>query len=469
MKSQNSSDSCSALYNLQLSTPLTCSDSKYQSILQDKELAKSRVDSLLFSQGLVGNAEIKATRMAEIDAQYDPQLASCKSLQTYNTNSMQEYEQCKIKQSNSQAELLRLQREAQSTDDEINGILRIAKCTNYLKGDFLSSVYSRKNMTAYSLNQCVCGDGYENIAGKCTGGIEVKKQTIPANCTNGLYSLGGEYCSWSHDDIDKICKNSFGTGGIVVGINNAEAVCGCDTGYKQTDNYKCTKTTSTETDLGRYADLIPKSIFKSEKLGFSIKYPTVWKKIETDSSVSFTIPISNDQAQYVLKLQADINLLSGTCAFPNVIIKDRGNLDVGTQRLKMITMANTVQGRNYFNRMYSLQKDTICYFFTFTTVTASPSSKGYTGTDAQKISSSNKALVDIDDSQFTNMIKSFVFITSSQEADENKVVSDSPIPTTTPTIIEIPTTQTDIITTSKILKRISVFEKLSGWFSKLFR
>lgn len=109
LKQQTVTDSCSALYNLHFSNPLTCSDSQYQSILQQKEAAKSRVDSLLFTQGLAGNAEIRATRMAEIDAQYDSQLNSCKSTQNYNSNSMQEYEQCKINQSKTKNELLKLE------------------------------------------------------------------------------------------------------------------------------------------------------------------------------------------------------------------------------------------------------------------------------------------------------------------------------------------------------------------------
>ena len=51
----------------------------------------------------------------------------------------------------------------------------------------------------------------------------------------------------------------------------------------------------------------------------------------------------------------------------------------------MISMSNTVQGRNYFNRMYTLQKDSVCYYFTFSSITSSPTSKGYTGAAAQNL------------------------------------------------------------------------------------
>jgi hypothetical protein len=84
-------------------------------------------------------------------------------------------------------------------------------------------------------------------------------------------------------------------------------------------------------------------------------------------------------------------------------------------------MSNTVQGRNYFNRMYSLQKDSICYYFTFSSITLSPTNKGYTGADAQRVGARNLTLVDTADSQFKDMVKSFVFVVGPAGKDETTV------------------------------------------------
>lgn len=151
LKLQGSTDSCSALLSPSYSTSLSCSDSQYQRILSEKELAKSRVDSLLYSQGLVGNQEIRATRMAEIDAQYDPQLNSCRSLQTYSNSTSQAYDQCRANQTNSQADALRLQQQYQETNEALGRATRLAACVGYLGKNALTS----KNTEAYNLNQCV--------------------------------------------------------------------------------------------------------------------------------------------------------------------------------------------------------------------------------------------------------------------------------------------------------------------------
>jgi hypothetical protein len=376
LKQQNSSDSCSSLYYLHNSSPLTCSDSQYQSLLQQKETAKSQVDSSLFKQGLAGNQEIRATRMAEIDAQYDPQITSCKSLQTYNTSSMQEYEQCKANQISSQTKLQELQRQYQETNNTIN-----QKVTN------------------------------------------------------------GNINPVSYDQYLK------------------------ETAEKQKNSVNLQVTSQ------------PQLTFKSEKLGFSIKYPTTWGKTETDSGVSFMIPVDKNQIINVPKLKADIDLVSGTCMFPPVIIKDQGILNVGNKRLDMITMSNTLQGRNYFNRMYTLQNEDLCYIFSFSSVTL----------DSTETINDTANIVNTADSQFTNMLKTFVFVTNTKNNVDKKIISNSPTPkkdlgikvvtisTTTPIIAKIATTSEIISSSStpaqvdKIIERKSVIQRLGGWFSRLFK
>lgn len=165
------------------------------------------------------------------------------------------------------------------------------------------------------------------------------------------------------------------------------------------------------------------SEYKNDELGFSVKYPTTWEKAESSSNVTFSVPFSDEKEKNTIgKLESKIDIISGSCAFPPVTtIKERSSLKVKDATFNMISMSNTVQGRNYFNRMYSLQKDSICYFFTFSSITLSPTSKGYTGTEAQKVGARNLALVDTADSQFKDMIKSFAFVISPAGQDETKV------------------------------------------------
>ncbi|MEK7642032.1 MAG: hypothetical protein AAB365_03525 [Patescibacteria group bacterium] len=164
------------------------------------------------------------------------------------------------------------------------------------------------------------------------------------------------------------------------------------------------------------------SEYQNAELGFSVKYPTVWEKVEAALGVSFIIPIDKNQVSTVGKLQADVNVFSGKCSFPPVTtIKDRGTLKVGVSTMNTISMTNTVQGRGYFNRMYSLQKDSICYMFSFSSITLDPASKGLTGSNITQAQNNNKAMTNSADVAFTEMVKSFTFITGPQGKDETTV------------------------------------------------
>jgi hypothetical protein len=165
------------------------------------------------------------------------------------------------------------------------------------------------------------------------------------------------------------------------------------------------------------------SEYKNDELGFSVKYPTSWERLESPSNVTFSIPTSDDNVKNTIgKLEAKIDIISGNCTFPPVTtIKERSTLKVKDLTFNMISLSNTVQGRSYFNRMYSLQKDSVCYFLTFSAITLSPTNKGYTGAEAQKVGARNLSLVDTADSQFKGMVKSFGFVVGPEGKDEGTI------------------------------------------------
>lgn len=165
------------------------------------------------------------------------------------------------------------------------------------------------------------------------------------------------------------------------------------------------------------------SEYKNEELGYSVKYPTTWEKLESPSNVVFNIGYSDGKEKNTIgKLESKIDVVSGTCGFPpTTTIKERSSIKVRDLNLNMISMLNTVQGRSYFNRMYTLQKDSVCYYFTFSSITISPSNKGYSGADAQKIGARNVLLVDTADSQFKDMIKTFSFVAPPVGRDESQI------------------------------------------------
>lgn len=163
------------------------------------------------------------------------------------------------------------------------------------------------------------------------------------------------------------------------------------------------------------------SEYHNAELGFAVKYPTAWEKADTNTGVSFIMPIDKDQVSTLAKLQVDINVISGTCAFPPVTtVKDRGTLKVGSETLKTITMSNTVQGRGYFDHMYSLQKGSTCYMFSFSSITLDPASKGLKGSNITQAQNNNKAVVTSSDTAFTDMIKTFKFVAPEKGIDETK-------------------------------------------------
>jgi hypothetical protein len=164
------------------------------------------------------------------------------------------------------------------------------------------------------------------------------------------------------------------------------------------------------------------SKFENAELGFAVNYPSVWQAENTDSGVRFIIPIDKEQVSTMATLQSEVNVYSGKCAFPAVVtVKDRGTTKIGELTANMISMSNTVQGRSYFNRMYSLQKDKICYMFSFTSIALSTESKGLTGSNITQAQNNNKAIVSTSDTEFTNMVKSFSFVESKAGQDETKV------------------------------------------------
>lgn len=162
--------------------------------------------------------------------------------------------------------------------------------------------------------------------------------------------------------------------------------------------------------------------FENSELGFAVNYPTLWQAENTDRGVRFIIPIDKEQVSTMATLQAEVTVYPSKCAFPPVTtIKDRGTLKIGELTANMISMSNTVQGRAYFNRMYSLQKESICYMFSFTSVALSPESKGLTGSNVTQAQNNNKAIVSTSDTDFTNVVKSFVFVVAKAGQDETKV------------------------------------------------
>ncbi len=164
------------------------------------------------------------------------------------------------------------------------------------------------------------------------------------------------------------------------------------------------------------------SSYQNSELGFSVKYPSTWIREETGPGVTFSMPIDKSQVSTISTLQASAQALAGKCAFPPITtIKDRGTIKVGTDTLDMISMSNTVQNKNYMNRMYSLQKGDICYMFSFASISVTPSSKGLTGSNATQAQNNNQAIQKTADADFTTMVKSFALVTSPEGKSETEV------------------------------------------------
>jgi len=167
------------------------------------------------------------------------------------------------------------------------------------------------------------------------------------------------------------------------------------------------------------------SKYQNAELGFSVQYPTSWQKGETPYGVQFIVPIDSTQVSTVNRLEVDVSVNSSKCNFPPVTtVEKRGTLDVGGFIMNTISMSNTVQGRSYYNKMYSLEKGGICYFFTFSYVALSPDSKGLSGSNLTQAQNNNKAIKSTVDDAFTAMVKSLTFIVSPTGQEET---SASPI------------------------------------------
>ncbi len=164
------------------------------------------------------------------------------------------------------------------------------------------------------------------------------------------------------------------------------------------------------------------SKYENSELGFSVNYPTVWQAENNDNGVTFVVGLDKTQVSTVATLQADINVYVSKCAFPAVTtVKDRATIKVGDLTANMISMSNSVQGRAYFNRMYSIQKGNTCYMFKFTSIAQSPESKGLTGSNIIQAQNNNKAIINAADTEFMDMVKSFAIVQSAIGQDETKV------------------------------------------------
>lgn len=173
------------------------------------------------------------------------------------------------------------------------------------------------------------------------------------------------------------------------------------------------------------------SEYSNAELGFSVKYPSGWQAEEGNAGVTFVIPVEKTPISTIGTLQSAVQVITGTCAFPPVTtVKDRTTLKVGEKTFNTISMSNTVQGRNYFNRMYSLQKGEICYMFSFASITLAPASKNLTGGEATQATNNNKAIVNSADESFIEMVKSFAYVTGPAGTDETKA---APAPKATAT------------------------------------
>jgi len=87
-------------------------------------------------------------------------------------------------------------------------------------------------------------------------------------------------------------------------------------------------------------------------------------------------------------------------------------------------MSNSVQGRQYWNRMYSYQKGSVCYLFSFAYISQSPDSKGLTGSNLTQAQNNNKAIQKTADDAFTAMVKTYTAVEPPKGQEES---SASPV------------------------------------------
>ena len=161
------------------------------------------------------------------------------------------------------------------------------------------------------------------------------------------------------------------------------------------------------------------SKYQNAELGFELQYPNTWQKADLPNGVQFVVPIDSTQVSTVNRLEADVTVTPGKCSFPPVTTVDsRSTITVSGSNVNTISISNTVQGRSYFNRMYSLEKGGVCYFFSFSYVALDPATKGLTGSNLTQAKNNNNAIKSTTDTAFTAMVKSFTFVASAQGKDE---------------------------------------------------
>lgn len=195
-------------------------------------------------------------------------------------------------------------------------------------------------------------------------------------------------------------------------------------GKKSTDNTPEALPSTVSAPLSETTKVSDKlSEYKNEELGFSIKYLSTWEIGASDASVTLVIPTAKLASNTVRKLESKVLVSSGKCAFPPVTtVKERTTLKNGDLNFNMISMTNSVQGTTYFDRMYSLQRDSICYTLSFSSITSSPASKGFKGSEATQVTNNNKAIVEGADQAFITMVKSFAYVVGPVGKDEATVV-----------------------------------------------
>ena len=153
------------------------------------------------------------------------------------------------------------------------------------------------------------------------------------------------------------------------------------------------------------------SQYKNEELGFSVNYPSNWEIESAPAGVTFIIPDQFPQTA-IGTLDASIQALSGNCAFPSVVtIKNKGTLDIGSLAFNTISMQNSVDGRGYFDQLYSLQQGSVCYMFTFESVSLSPTTKGFSTSDVSKVNANSQSHIDDANTAFKAVVSSFAFVT----------------------------------------------------------
>ena len=153
------------------------------------------------------------------------------------------------------------------------------------------------------------------------------------------------------------------------------------------------------------------SQFKNEELGFSVNYPSDWQTESAPAGVTFIIPDQFPETA-IGTLDATVQVLPGNCAFPPVVtVKDKGTMNVGSLSFNTVSMQNSVDGRGYFDQLYSLQNGNVCYMFTFESVTLNPTTKGFSTSDVSKINTNSQSHIDDAGAAFKAVVQSFAYVT----------------------------------------------------------